>query len=393
VRTAYVHLIDFQHPNANDWLAVNQVAITGHKNRRPDVLIFVNGIPLGLLELKNPAASHATLRHAWNQVQTYRADIPAVFTPNAVAVISDSTSAAMSAFTGGFEHFSPWKTIDGREVSTSKPALEVLIKGVFEPARFLDLVRSFVVFSDEPQAMVKRVAEYHQFWAVNAAVESTVVAAGAGGDRRGGVVWHTQGSGKSIEMLLYAAKVMRGAASWMPRSSPHRHRRRTPPAPGMRKCTRRRRATSGTSPMMAHIGVDAGTGYVHSITANAANVHDLDEITNLVRADDEVVYADAGYQGVDKPPEILGDEHLSGVEFRVAARKGVLKTMPAPDRISESRKASVRAKVEHPFLIMKRDFGFTKTRYRGIGKNLNHLHMLFASANWLMRARAVALTG
>ena len=145
--------------------------------------------------------------------------------------------------------------------------------------------------------------------------------------------------------------------------------------------------------MMAHIGVDAGTGYVHSVTATAANVHDLDEITNLVRADDEVVYADAGYQGVDKRPEVVGDKHLSGVEFRVAARKGRLKTMPTPDRISESRQAGVRAKVEHPFLIVKRDFGFTKTRYRGIAKNRNHLHVLFASANWLMRARAVALTG
>jgi type I restriction enzyme R subunit len=209
VRTAYVRLIDFDDPAANDWLAVNQVTIVGLKTRRPDVLIFVNGIPLGLLELKNPADSHATLRNAWNQVQTYRADIPAVFTPNAVTVISDGTSAAMGSFTGGFEHFAPWKTIDGRQVVTAKPALEVLIKGVFEPARFLDLVKNFVVFSDEPQAMVKRVAKYHQFWAVNAAVESAVVAAGAGGDRRGGVVWHTQGSGKSIEMLLYAAKVMR----------------------------------------------------------------------------------------------------------------------------------------------------------------------------------------
>jgi len=144
--------------------------------------------------------------------------------------------------------------------------------------------------------------------------------------------------------------------------------------------------------MKAHIGVDAGTGYVHSVTATAANVHDLDQITGLVRADDEVVYADAGYQGVVKRPDIADDPHLAGVEFRVAARKGVLKTMAGPDRAAESRKASVRAKVEHPFLIVKRDFGFTKTRYRGIAKNLNHLHLLFASANWLMRARAVTLT-
>ena len=145
--------------------------------------------------------------------------------------------------------------------------------------------------------------------------------------------------------------------------------------------------------MKAHIGVDAGTGYVHSLTCTAANVHDLDEVASLVRADDEVVYVDAGYQGAHKRPEITGDEHLSQVQWRVAARKGVLKTMTGHDRAMESRKASVRAKVEHPFLVVKRDFGFAKTRYRGIAKNLNHLQMLFASANWLMRARAVALTG
>ncbi|HTK63001.1 MAG TPA: IS5 family transposase [Pseudonocardia sp.] len=145
--------------------------------------------------------------------------------------------------------------------------------------------------------------------------------------------------------------------------------------------------------MKAHIGVDAGTGYVHSVTCTAANVHDLDEAVNLVRDDDEVVYCDAGYQGAQKRPDIAGDEHLSTVQWRVAARKAALKAMPAHDRVMESRKASVRAKVEHPFLIVKRDFGFTKTRYRGIGKNLNHLNMLFASANWLMRARAVTLTG
>jgi IS5 family transposase len=145
--------------------------------------------------------------------------------------------------------------------------------------------------------------------------------------------------------------------------------------------------------MKAHVGVDAGTGYIHSVTATAANIHDLDEAVHLVRCDDEVVYADAGYQGAEKRPEIAGDEHLSTVQWRVAARKSRLATMPAYDREIESRKASVRAKVEHPFLVVKRDFGFVKTRYRGIGKNLNHLHVLFASANWLMRARAVALAG
>ena len=145
--------------------------------------------------------------------------------------------------------------------------------------------------------------------------------------------------------------------------------------------------------MKAHIGVDAGTGYVHSVTATAASVHDLDQITHLVRADDDVVYTDAGYQGAERRPDVADDPHLSKVEYRIAARKSKLAAMAQPDRVAESRKASVRAKVEHPFLIVKRDFGFTRTRYRGMAKNLNHLNVLFASANWVMRARAVALMG
>jgi type I restriction enzyme R subunit len=210
VRTVRVQLIDFEHAADNDWLAVNQFTVVHNgKNRRPDIVAFVNGIPLVLFELKNLANEHATLKSAWNQIQTYRNDIPALFTPNAMTVISDGTSAAMSSSTGVFEHYAPWKTIDGREVVTSKPALEVLIRGVFDQHRFLDLVQNFVLFSDEANGLVKRVAKYHQYWAVNAAVESTVEAAAPDGDRRGGVVWHTQGSGKSIEMLLYAAKVMR----------------------------------------------------------------------------------------------------------------------------------------------------------------------------------------
>lgn len=145
--------------------------------------------------------------------------------------------------------------------------------------------------------------------------------------------------------------------------------------------------------MKAHIGVDAGTGYVHSVVVTAANVHDLDPLPDLVRGDDHVVYADAGYLGVDKRPEIAEDAHLAGVDWRVAPRKGSLRRLSEHERELASRQASTRAKVEHPFLIVKRDFRFTKTRYRGLAKNSNHLHVLFASANWLMRARALALTG
>ncbi|UER54450.1 type I restriction endonuclease subunit R [Kineosporiaceae bacterium SCSIO 59966] len=220
LRTTRLWLVDFEQPENNDWVAINQFTIVENgKNRRPDVLVLVNGMPLALLELKNPTAEHATLKSAWNQVQTYRQDIPSVFVPNAVTVISDGTSAAMSSYAGAFEHYAPWKTIEGREVVSDRPALEVLIKGVFEPKRFLDLLQNFIVFSDETatdkatgqptRVLVKRVAKYHQYWAVNAAVESTVQASRPDGDRRGGVVWHTQGSGKSFEMVFYAAKIMR----------------------------------------------------------------------------------------------------------------------------------------------------------------------------------------
>jgi len=212
VRTALVWLVDWEQPAVNDWLVVHQLTVVeAGKNRRVDVVVFLNGLPVGLLELKNPGDAHATLRGAWNQVQTYRHDIPALFTPNALVMISDGTSAAMGSFTAGWEHYAPWKTIDGREVVTERPALEVLLRGVFDQRRLLDLLRSFIVYSDEPAGLIKRVAKYHQYWAVNAAVESTIGAAGPDGDRRGGVVWHTQGSGKSIEMLLYAAKIMRSA--------------------------------------------------------------------------------------------------------------------------------------------------------------------------------------
>ena len=213
IRHALAWLVDFEHPERNDWLAVNQFTVLeAGTHRRPDVVVFCNGLPVGLLELKNPGDEHATVKGAWNQIQTYRNDIPSVFVPNVVCVASDGISAVMGSFSAGFEHYAPWKTIDGRELVTDRPQLEVLVRGVFEPSRLLDLLRHFVVFSDEPSGLIKRVAKYHQYWAVNAAVASTVEASSAGGDRRGGVVWHTQGSGKSFEMLCYSAKVMREPA-------------------------------------------------------------------------------------------------------------------------------------------------------------------------------------
>jgi type I restriction enzyme R subunit len=212
VRHTLAWLVDFENPDRNNWMAANQYTVVeAGRNRRPDVVVFVNGLPLGLIELKNPGDENATLKGAFNQLQTYRKDIPSLFTPNAICVVSDGLGALMGSFSAGNEHYAPWKTIDGKDVVTDKPQLEVLIRGVFERARFLDIVRNFVVFSDEPVGLIKRVTKYHQYWAVNAAIESTIKASGIGGDRRGGVVWHTQGSGKSFEMLCYAAKAMRSA--------------------------------------------------------------------------------------------------------------------------------------------------------------------------------------
>jgi len=143
--------------------------------------------------------------------------------------------------------------------------------------------------------------------------------------------------------------------------------------------------------MKAHAGVDAGTGYAHSFSVTAANTSDIDETVKLVRVDDEVVYADAGYQGIGTREEVTTDGHLAQIEWRVAQRKSKLAAMPVFDQRLASRQASVRSKVEHLFLVIKRDFGFVKTRYRGLDKNLERLAVLFASANWLMRARAVAI--
>jgi type I restriction enzyme R subunit len=210
IRHTLAWLIDFDHPDRNDLLAVNQfTVIQGGKNRRPDVVVFVNGLPLALFELKKPGDENATLKGAFHQVQTYRKDIGAVFVPNALCVLSDGLGALLGSFSAGFEHYAPWKTIDGKDVVSDRPQLEVLVRGVFDPARFLDIIKNFIVFSDEPSGLIKRVVKYHQYWAVNAALASTIEASAPNGDRRGGVVWHTQGSGKSFEMLCYAAKAMR----------------------------------------------------------------------------------------------------------------------------------------------------------------------------------------
>ena len=221
----HARLLDFGNPNANDWFAVNQFAvIEGQHNRLPDIVIFVNGLPLGLIELKNAADEGATIWTAYAQTQTYKAEIPSLLHYNAVLVLSDGLQARIGSLTANQEWFKVWRTIDGADVAPkSALELEVLVRGVFEPRRFLDLLQHFIVFEEEPDsgALRKIIAGYHQFHAVNAAVEETVRASGmralgkglregqgaywAGrmsggqpGDRRAGVISHTQGSGKSF---------------------------------------------------------------------------------------------------------------------------------------------------------------------------------------------------
>ena len=172
--------------------------------------MFVNGLPVGLLELKNPGDENATLKGAWNQIQTYRTDIPVgLHAERGVRRLGRGQRGDGLVLGAASSTTRRGRRSTAARSSPDRPQLEVLVRGVFEPARFLDLLRNFVVFSDEPSGLVKRVAKYHQYWAVNAAVESTIEASSPDGDRRGGVVWHTQGSGKSFEMLCYAAKVMR----------------------------------------------------------------------------------------------------------------------------------------------------------------------------------------
>jgi len=206
-----VWLIDFEHPDRNDWLAVNQYTVTEDKDtRRPDVVLFINGLPLVVIELKNAADENATTRKAFQQLQTYKLDLPTLLAYNVALVASDGISARIGTLTADWERFMPWRTIDGETIAPrGTPELEVLIRGVCAQTRFLDLLRHFIVFEIDGDKITKKMAGYHQFHAVNKAVECTVEAVSPSGDRRAGVVWHTQGSGKSLTMSFYAGKVIR----------------------------------------------------------------------------------------------------------------------------------------------------------------------------------------
>ena len=265
IRGAQTRVIDFDDPASNDWLAVNQFSVVENEvsaqahvseanvkraqasgrsqnknSRRPDVVLFVNGLPLGVLELKNAATENATIWSAFQQLQTYQAELPTLFGLNALLAVSDGVEARVGTLGAGREWFKPWRTVAGDSVAGAHmPELQVLIEGLCAPQRFLDLLRDFIVFEDDGSRIVKKMAGYHQFHAVQVAVGETLRAAelhrqghgvaetegryeagrqpgGQPGDRRVGVVWHTQGSGKSLTMAFYAGRIIREPAMQNP---------------------------------------------------------------------------------------------------------------------------------------------------------------------------------
>jgi len=205
-----VWLVDFSDPERNDWLVVNQFTVVeGQRTRRPDIVVFVNGLPLAVIELKNPADENATIKGAFNQFATYKSDIPSLFQYNELLVISDGTEARVGTVSSGWEWFLPWRTIDGKNAAPKgTPELEVLLNGMFDRQRLLDITRHFILFEVDMTKIIKKVAAYHQYHAVNAAVEATLEATPPSGDKRVGVVWHTQGAGKSLTMVFYAGKIV-----------------------------------------------------------------------------------------------------------------------------------------------------------------------------------------
>ena len=238
IRGDFAQPIDFAAPTNNDFLAVNQFTVTeGRNRRRPDIVLFVNGLPLGVIELKNPADPDATVRSAWRQLQTYKAELPTLFAMNELVVAADGVEARVGTLTAGWEWFKRWRTVSGEEeAALSSPQLQVAIEGLCAPGRLLAYLRDFVVFEDDGSGrIVKKMAGYHQFHAVRVAVEETLratrpragrlttarhggelPAVAEPGDRRVGVVWHTQGSGKSLTMAFYAGRIIREPAMGSP---------------------------------------------------------------------------------------------------------------------------------------------------------------------------------
>ncbi|MBR0913932.1 type I restriction endonuclease subunit R [Bradyrhizobium japonicum] len=209
-----IWLIDLDRPDANDWLAINQfVVVQNRASRRPDLVLFVNGMPLAVLELKNAAARNATIADAYNQLQTYLHQIPALFSTNSILVTSDGMEARLGSITASAERFMPWRTVDGEDFAhRGTPELETLLRGVFTRENLLALIRDFIVFGDKGEGPFKIIAGYHQFHGAQKAVRQAVQASRPNGDRKIGVIWHTQGSGKSLLMAFFAGLTVKSQA-------------------------------------------------------------------------------------------------------------------------------------------------------------------------------------
>lgn len=210
IRGEKIYIVDFENPENNEFLAVNQFTVVeGNQNKRPDIILFVNGLPLVVIELKNAVDENANLKSAFNQLQTYKQAIPSLFTYNSLLVISDGWDARCGTITSDYGRFMTWKTKDGQTTADHlQPQMEVMFHGMLNKHTLLDLIRQFIVFEKSDSKTLKKVAAYHQYYAVNKAVESTVTASGSNGDRRGGVIWHTQGSGKSLSMVFFSGKLI-----------------------------------------------------------------------------------------------------------------------------------------------------------------------------------------
>ncbi len=210
IRGEKVYIVDFENPDNNEFLAVNQfTVIEGNQNKRPDIILFVNGLPLVVIELKNAVDENANLKSAFNQLQTYKQAISSLFTYNSLLIISDGWDARCGTITGDYGRFMTWKTKDGQTTADRlQPQMEVMFYGMLNKRTLLDLIRQFIVFEKSDSKTLKKVAAYHQYYAVNKAIESAVTASGNNGDRRGGVIWHTQGSGKSLSMVFFSGKLI-----------------------------------------------------------------------------------------------------------------------------------------------------------------------------------------
>jgi type I restriction enzyme R subunit len=217
-KSGIVRLVDLNNPDANDWLAVNQFTVVENRaNRRPDVVVFVNGLPLGVIELKNAGDENADITGAYHQLQTYKKDIPSLFRTNGILITSDGLHARIGSLTADLERFMPWRTVDGSHVAPKgQPEMDTLLRGVFEKRRLLSLLRDFVVFAETGRDVIKILAGYHQFHAVRHAVENTIRAIQPEGNRKVGVIWHTQGSGKSLLMAFYAGQIIKSPAMTNP---------------------------------------------------------------------------------------------------------------------------------------------------------------------------------